>query len=181
MERYLAELLIDELGKHKELVIKSNKEELLKILERLELKQNVFFEPIPLYTQTLEEGNVRYTLELRRILNNKLATRYHPSALTYLKGIARETNPKIIYSSDVICMKVARDKELVSILEQSGPFSVLAKQKEYQTNGVITKILLGVPGKMNDLRISCFEGANMSTRIITNEKSLSSTVPSKSP
>lgn len=185
MEKKLAEILIDELEKHGELIIKPNKEEFVKILELVELKSNVFFEYIPMNKQTLEENDIRCTLELRRVLNNKAAREYTPSALTYLKKIARETSPSIIYSSDALCMKIARDHELVSILEQSEqPYSLLAKQKRYQMKNshirnVITKPLLIIPGRQNDLRISCWEGANISVRTSINERLAPSVLSSK--
>jgi len=165
MDKEIAEILIDELGRHSEMIV-PDRELFLEIL----LKTNVpesskFYEILHDKQQLLEETNRYHYFSLRRILRNRNARDYQLSKWkqTY-EAVASALG---IYSSDVLSRKLRSDKDLVGIMEESKhPFSLLAKLQTYdfdnpdETLFIITRPVLIIPDARDTKKILDWEKTN---------------------
>jgi len=150
MERKLAENLVLELARRRDIVV-PNRRFFTDILADTEVSESSrFYEALPNNQRTIQESGRYHCLSLRRVLRNRNAKSHQLSQVE--RGYEALVSGLGIYSSDVLSRSLRADEDLVEMMSEcEEQFSLLGKFQTYDYENpdkvtVLTKPVLIIPG-----------------------------------
>lgn len=164
MEREVAEVLIDGLENHPE-IIPPDRSLFMNTLTSTKVPASSrFYVELPDTQQIVQDAERHHYLSLRRVLRNRNAEKRQQSLLKQTYEVLAALVG--VYSSDILARRLREDKGLVDMMARSRhPFSLLGKFQTYDLVSpavlfIVTRPVLVIPDAEDVSKILAWERAN---------------------